>query len=111
MVSWKSLLVLTFAPCTLTFAFCACCDYHWQHGGGVSPSAIVTNTPLAPMVVSLIATCTDGASPFLTDAETELTLGQLALCFFWWWWWWFNYIIYFRLVVYVYILQVALYSF
>ena len=29
-VSWKSLLVLTFAPCTLTFTFCACSDYHWQ---------------------------------------------------------------------------------
>ena len=58
------MLVLTLAPCTLTCAPCACGDCHQQQ---------LTVVFFLPP----------------TGADTELTLGQLALCSggFWWWWW------------------------
>ena len=50
------------------------------YGGGVSPSAVDTKSPLAPMVVSPIAICTAGVFLPPTGTDTRLTLGQLALC-------------------------------
>ena len=50
------------------------------YGGGVSLSAVGTNTPLAHVVVSPIATCAGGVFPSPTGADTKLALGQLALC-------------------------------
>ena len=50
------------------------------YGSGVSPSAVGTKTPLAPAVVSPMATCAGGVFLLPTGADTRLTLGQLALC-------------------------------
>ena len=51
------MLVLTFAPLHLVLALAA------TSGGGVSPSDIGTKTPLAPAVVSPVATCAGGVFP------------------------------------------------
>ena len=59
--------------------------------GGVSPSAVGTNTPLAHMVVSPIATCTGGVLLPPTGADTVFILEQLALCGGGFWWWWYMY--------------------
>ena len=59
--------------------------------GGVSPSAVGTNTPLAYMVVSPIATCTGGVLLPPTGADTLFTLEQLALCGGGFWRWWYMY--------------------
>ena len=50
------------------------------YNGGVSPSAVDTNTSFAPAVVSPIATCAGGVFPSPTGADTKFALGQLALC-------------------------------
>ena len=92
--------------CTLHPDLCTLC-LPWlspaaTYGGGVSPSAIGTNTPLAHVVVSPIATCAGGVYPFThwrrywwfhplllalvvfilppTGADTVLALELLALC-------------------------------
>ena len=79
--------------CTLHPDLCTLCLW-WlslaaTYGGRVSPSAIGTKTPLAPAVVSNIATCAGGVYLPPTCTDTGLTLGQLALCGggLWWWWW------------------------
>ena len=53
--------------CTLHPDLCTLC-LRWlssaaTYGGGVSPSAVCTNTPLAHTVVSPIATCAGGVFP------------------------------------------------
>ena len=47
---------------------------------GVSPSTIGSNTPLAHVAVSPIATCAYGVFLPPTGADTVFALGQLALC-------------------------------
>ena len=73
---WSCMLLLHPAPtcadagpdlCTLHPDLCTLCLL-WlspaaTYGGGVSPSAIGTNTPLAHVVVSPIATCAGGVYP------------------------------------------------
>ena len=112
---WSCMLLLHPAPtcadagpdlCTLHPDLCTLCLL-WlspaaTYGGGVSPSAIGTNTPLAHVVVSPIATCAGGVYPFThwcrywwfhplllalvvfilppTGADTVLALELLALC-------------------------------
>ena len=77
-------LVLTFAPCTLTFAPCPYGGCHWPiYGGGVSPSAIGTNTPVAHVVVSPIVTCAGGVFPS-THWRRYRTCAQVT-CTVWWW--------------------------
>ena len=112
---WSCMLLLHPAPtcadagpdlCTLHPDLCTLC-LRWlspaaTYGGGVSPSAIGTNTPLAHVVVSPIATCAGGVYPsthwsryrwfhplllalvvFIlppTGADTALALELLALC-------------------------------
>ena len=70
---WSCMLLLHPVPicadadpdlCTLHPDLCTLCLW-WllpaaTYGGGVSPSAVSTKTPLAPAVVLLIATCTGG---------------------------------------------------
>ena len=60
------------------------------YGGGVSPSAIGTNTPLAHMVVSPIVTCAGGVFPS-THWRRYRTCARVT-CTVWWWWWLYNYI-------------------
>ena len=78
------------------------------YGGGVSPSAIGTNTPLAHAVVSPIVTCAGGVFPsthwrrYRTCARVTCTVWWwffggggggflvVAVVVFWWWWWWLN---------------------
>ena len=75
------MLVLTFAPYTLTVAPCACSGCHWQRFMVVAllPQPLA-QTPLGPAVVSPIAACTLVFFLPPTGADTRHTLGQLALC-------------------------------
>ena len=43
-------------------------------------SQLLAQTPLAPAVVSPVATCAGGVFLPSTGKDTGLTLGQLALC-------------------------------
>ena len=63
--------------CTLCLG---CLSPAATYGGGVSPSADGTNTPLAHVAVSPIATCASGVFLPPTGVDTVLTLKQLALC-------------------------------
>ena len=94
---WSCMLLLHPVPtsadagpdlCTLHFDLCILCLW-WLPpaatcGGGVSPSAIATDAPLAHVVLSPIATCAGGIFPGVsfpeTGADNKLTLEQLALC-------------------------------
>ena len=90
---WSCMLLLHPVPtcadagpdlCTLHPDLCTLC-LRWlspaaTYGGGVSPSAVGTKTPLAPVVVSPIGTCANGVFLPPTGADTGLTLRQLALC-------------------------------
>ena len=83
---WSCMLLLH--P-TLTCAaadpdLCALC-LRWLspaaiYSGGVSPSAVGTNTPLAPAVVSPIATYAGDVFSSPSGSDTKFALGQLALC-------------------------------
>ena len=53
------------------------------YGGGVSPSAIGTNTPLAHVVVSPIVTCAGGVFPS-THWRRYRTCARVT-CTVWWW--------------------------
>ena len=53
------------------------------YGGGGSPSAISTKTPLAPAVVSPIATCSGGVFP--STHRHRYRAYTRATCSVWWW--------------------------
>ena len=90
---WSCILLLHPVPtyadagadlCTLYHDLCTLCS-QWlspaaTYGGRVSSSNVRTKTLLAPAVVSPIATCAGGVFLLTTGTDTELTLGQLALC-------------------------------
>ena len=92
---WSCMLLLHPTPtctdavpdlCTLHPDLCTLC-LQWlslaaTYGGGVSPSAVGTKTPLAHVVVSSIATCAGGGLPSThwCRCQTCTALGQLALC-------------------------------
>ena len=83
---WSCMLLLHPVP-TCTDAgpdLCTLC-LRWlspatTYGGGGSPSNVGTKTPLAPTVVSPIATSASGVFLPPTPTDTGLTFGQLALC-------------------------------
>ena len=79
------ILVLTFAPCTLTCTPCAYGGCHWQQ----FTMAVFLPQPLAQflLVVSHITTCTGGVLPS-THWHSYWTYTRATSTVWWWWWWW-----------------------
>ena len=86
------ILVLTFAPCTLTLEPCACGRCHQQLRMVVVflPRPLAQRLHLHPRQFHPLQLASVVFFLPPTGAYTELTLKQLALCsaVFWWWWWW-----------------------
>ena len=75
----KKFELCTLTQVTMIAALCTPPIY----GGGVSPSAIGTNTPLAHVVVSPIVTCAGGVFPS-THWRRYRTCARVT-CTVWWW--------------------------
>ena len=76
------MLVLTFAPCTLTFTPCACGGIHRQQLTVVVflPPPLAQRLSLHPRWFHLLQLAPVVFFLPPTGADTGLTLGQLALC-------------------------------